>query len=110
GVARYGRSARSAAGTSIVSPALRFGPLAEPLMSKQEKTRDAAPPRFSQRLWPLRALNFFMADFQAGIGPFLGVFLQAHGWRDGLIGTVMTAGGVAGMLVIAPAGAMVDAT
>ncbi|MCK1641653.1 MFS transporter [Bradyrhizobium sp. 157] len=51
-----------------------------------------------------------MADMQAGIGPFLGVFLLAHGWRSGLIGTVMTVGGVAGMLMTAPAGALVDAT
>ena len=59
---------------------------------------------------PLEALNFFMADLQAGIGPFLGVFLLAHGWQSGWIGTVMTLGGVAGMLVTAPAGALVDAT
>ena len=39
-----------------------------------------------------------MADMQAGIGPFLGVFLLAHGWQSGLIGTVMTIGGVAGMV------------
>jgi hypothetical protein len=45
----------------------------------------------------LLSLNFFMADMQAGIGPFLGVFLLAHGWQSGLIGTVMTVGGVAGM-------------
>jgi MFS family permease len=55
-------------------------------------------------------LNFFMADMQAGIGPFLGVFLLAHGWESGLIGSVMTIGGVAGMLMTAPAGALVDAT
>lgn len=61
-------------------------------------------------LWPLLALNFFMADFQAGIGPFLGVFLLDHGWQSGLVGTVMTIGGVAGMLVVIPAGAMIDAT
>ncbi len=59
---------------------------------------------------PLMALNFFMADMQAGIGPFLGVFLLAHGWQSGLIGTVMTVGGVAGMVMTTPAGAMVDAT
>ena len=59
---------------------------------------------------PLQSLNFFMADMQAGIGPFLGVFLLAHGWRSGLIGSVMTIGGVAGMLMTAPAGALVDAT
>src|SRR4051812_36099311 len=61
-------------------------------------------------LWPLLSLNFFMADMQAGIGPFLGVFLLAHGWESGWIGTVMTIGGVAGMIMTAPAGAWFDAT
>jgi MFS family permease len=61
-------------------------------------------------VWPLQSLNFFMADMQAGIGPFLGVFLLAHGWQSGLIGSVMTIGGVAGMLMTAPAGALVDRT
>jgi MFS family permease len=61
-------------------------------------------------IWPLQSLNFFMADMQAGIGPFLGVFLLAHGWQSGLIGTVMTVGGVAGMVMTAPAGALIDAT
>ena len=51
-----------------------------------------------------------MADMQAGVGPFLGVFLLAHGWQSGLIGSVMTIGGVAGMIMTAPAGALVDAT
>lgn len=51
-----------------------------------------------------------MADMQAGIGPFLGVFLHAHGWESGLIGTVMTLGGITGMLMTAPAGALIDAT
>lgn len=58
----------------------------------------------------LQALNFFMADMQAGIGPFLGVFLQQRGWATGPIGTVMTAGGVAGMVMTAPAGAFIDHT
>lgn len=51
-----------------------------------------------------------MADVQAGVGPFLGVFLLAHDWHSGLIGTVMTIGGLAGMAMTAPAGALVDAT
>ena len=59
---------------------------------------------------PLEALNFFMADVQAGIGPFLGVFLQARGWGTEMIGTVMTIGGIAGMLATVPGGALVDAT
>jgi MFS family permease len=58
----------------------------------------------------LQALNFFMADMQAGIGPFLGVFLQQRGWTAGPIGSVMTAGGVAGMVMTAPAGAFIDHT
>jgi MFS family permease len=64
----------------------------------------------SRGIWPLQSLNFFMADMQAGIGPFLGVFLLAHGWESGLIGTVMTIGGVAGMIMTTPAGALIDQT
>jgi MFS family permease len=59
---------------------------------------------------PLEALSFFMADMQAGIGPFLGVLLLSHGWRAGAIGTVISVGAVAGMLAVSPCGAMVDAT
>jgi MFS family permease len=60
--------------------------------------------------WPLHSLNFFMADMQAGIGPFLGVFLLAHGWQSGPIGSVMTIGGIAGMIMTVPAGALIDRT
>jgi MFS family permease len=71
-------------------------------------SRDRSPtPRVRRAL---ESLNFFMADMQAGIGPFLGVFLLAHGWESGWIGTVMTIGGVAGMIMTAPAGALIDAT
>ncbi|OZI26279.1 MFS transporter [Bordetella genomosp. 9] len=62
------------------------------------------------RQYKLEALNFFMADVQAGLGPFLGVFLQAQGWRPDAIGAMMTLGGIAGMLATSPAGALVDAT
>ena len=72
--------------------------------------QQSPPDQGSKAIWPLQSLNFFMADMQAGIGPFLGVFLLAHGWESGLIGSVMTIGGVAGMLMTAPAGALVDAT
>jgi hypothetical protein len=53
----------------------------------------------------LRSLNFFMADMQSGIGPFLGVLLLAHGWQSGWIGSVMTIGSIAGVIMTAPAGA-----
>ena len=74
------------------------------------KPHSPSDKRETRGIWPLQSLNFFMADMQAGIGPFLGVFLLTHGWQSGPIGTVMTIGGVAGMLVTAPAGALVDGT
>ena len=55
-------------------------------------SKDTTGSKFGS-LKALKALNFFMADIQAGIGPFLGVFLLAHGWKSGLIGSVMTIGG-----------------
>lgn len=58
----------------------------------------------------LQALNFFMADMEAGIGPFLGVLLASRGWHTGTIGAVITLGAIVGMLAVAPAGALVDAT
>ena len=74
----------------------------------------AKPPRqhgakkSATRLWPLLALNFFMADMQSGIGPFLSVFLLEHGWASGVIGTAMTIGNVAGMLITTPVGGLID--
>lgn len=64
----------------------------------------------SRTIWALQSLNFFMADMQAGIGPFLGVFLLAHAWQSGLIGTVMSIGGIAGMVMTVPASALIDST
>jgi MFS family permease len=58
---------------------------------------------------PLLAVSFFAADVQAGVGPFLGIYLQSRGWTPDLIGTVLTIGSIVGMLVTAPAGALVDA-
>jgi len=51
-----------------------------------------------------------MADMQSGIGPFVGVFLQERGWATGLIGTAMTIGNVAGMLVTTPIGGFIDSS
>jgi predicted MFS family arabinose efflux permease len=60
------------------------------------------------RLWPLLAVNFFMADMQSGIGPFVGVFLAQRGWDSGLIGTALTIGNIAGMLITTPVGGFID--
>jgi predicted MFS family arabinose efflux permease len=77
-----------------------------PMSARRRNVRTAR----QHRLWPLLALNFFMADMQSGIGPFVGVFLQAHGWASGLIGSAMTLGNVAGMLIQTPVGGFIDTT
>ncbi len=61
------------------------------------------------RRW-LPGLNFFLADVRDGLGPFLGVFLLAQGWRLDDIGYVTALGGIAGMLATTPLGALVDAS
>ena len=58
----------------------------------------------------LYAVNFFMADMSAGMGPFLGVLLASRGWSTGAIGTVITLGAIVGMVAVPLAGAVVDAT
>lgn len=78
------------------------------MKNKSATVRSSNTPSAFQK--PLEALNFFMADMQAGIGPFLGIFLLAHQWKAGPIGTVMSLGGVAGVLVTIPAGALIDKT
>jgi MFS family permease len=56
----------------------------------------------------LDAVNFFVADVQDGLGPYLGVFLQQQHWSPTGIGVVMTIGGLAGMAATTPLGALVD--
>jgi predicted MFS family arabinose efflux permease len=79
-------------------------------MAPNSADRGDEKPESPKGIWALEALSFFMADVQAGLGPFLGVFLQPRSWKSGPIGAVMTIGGVAGMLVTAPAGALIDQT
>jgi len=66
------------------------------------------PASIQQSTRALEAASFFLADVQAGVGPFLGVYLQAHHWAPGRIGTAMTVGGLAALFATAPAGAIVD--
>lgn len=58
----------------------------------------------------LVALNFFMADVQGGLGPFLATWLASTGWQPERVGLVMTIGGLVGLAFNAPAGALVDRT
>jgi len=76
-------------------------------MASKRPSAAAAPTRDRVALY---AVNFFMADMEAGMGPFLGVLLQSRGWTTGAIGGVITLGAVVGLLTVTPAGALVDAT
>jgi MFS family permease len=61
------------------------------------------------RLPGLDWLNFFIANFQTGFGPFISVYLTSSGWTQGAIGAALSAGTVASMASQVPAGALVDA-
>jgi len=62
-------------------------------------------------LWALDGVNFFLADVQAGLGPFLGVYLiNKETWNPANIGLILTLGGAVGLLLNAPAGALIDAS
>jgi MFS family permease len=53
-------------------------------------------------------LNFFLADVQTGVGPFLAIYLAGYQWNEQSVGIALTVGGIAGILTQAPAGALVD--
>jgi predicted MFS family arabinose efflux permease len=56
-------------------------------------------------------LNFFLADVQTGVGPFLAIYLTAtRKWNPAQVGAAMAAQGLAGIVAQSPAGALVDAT
>ena len=55
---------------------------------------------------PLEWLNFFLADVQTGLGPFLAAYLASSGWNPGSVGYVLTLGGLVGVAMQTPAGAI----
>lgn len=56
----------------------------------------------------LEATNFFLADVQTGLGPFLAAYLAGAGWGPGRVGMALTVGGIITVVLQAPAGAIVD--
>ena len=53
-------------------------------------------------------LNFFLADVQTGVGPFLAIYLAGLKWNEQLVGVALTVGGIAGIVANTPAGALID--
>ncbi len=56
----------------------------------------------------LEATNFFLADVQTGLGPFLAASLAGAGWQPSRVGMALTVGGIVTVLLQTPAGAIVD--
>ena len=52
----------------------------------------------------LDGINFFNAAMLAGFGPYVAVYLAEQKWTQGNIGLVLTASGLAGLLVLMPGG------
>ncbi len=71
-----------------------------------ERTAQSRPGRASLR--GLDWLNFFLADVQSGVGPFLAIYLAASGWSAETVGIALTGGGIAGIIAQTPAGALAD--
>lgn len=63
-----------------------------------------------RNLRALEWLNFFLADVQTGVGPFLAAYLAATGWNPGRVGLALTFGGLVTVALQTPAGAVIDAT
>jgi MFS family permease len=76
-------------------------------MSTKPLTLEEKKPS-SGTLHGLDWLNFFLADVQSGVGPFLAIYLAGYKWNEQLVGMVLTVGGMAGILTNTPAGALVD--
>jgi predicted MFS family arabinose efflux permease len=53
-------------------------------------------------------LNFFLADVQSGVGPFLAIYLTGAAWNEQAIGIALTVGGIAAILAQTPVGALAD--
>ncbi len=73
----------------------------------QEAPDDPRRPS-SRTLRGLDWLNFFLADVQTGVGPFLAMYLVAYGWNEERVGLALTVGGIAGIATQTPLGGLVD--
>jgi len=75
--------------------------------SDTQKAKEAKTPSAST-LRGLDWLNFFLADVQTGVGPFLAIYLAGYKWNEERVGLALMVGGIAGILTQTPAGALVD--
>lgn len=77
--------------------------------AKQDGSLDLANDPKQGSIRALRALNFFIADVQNGMGPYMALFLQSSvHWNQAQIGSALAAGNIAQVLAQTPAGALID--
>jgi MFS family permease len=84
--------------------------VAEPAMSQPSSDHNHLQIEDGKRR-SIRALewtNFFLADVQAGVGPFVAAYLASLGWQAGAVGRALTFGGIISVLLQTPAGWIVD--
>jgi len=65
-------------------------------------------PSKKRSIQALESTNFFLADVQTGLGPFLAAYLSGAGWDPGRVGMALTIGGIITVVLQAPVGAIVD--
>jgi predicted MFS family arabinose efflux permease len=68
----------------------------------------AAPASSSPSLPALQWLNFFVADVQTGVGPFLAAYLTSRGWNPRDTGLALTLGGLVTVASGPFAGSFID--
>ncbi len=62
----------------------------------------------AQSTHAMEATNFFLADVQTGLGPFVAAYLAASGWKAGAVGHALTVAGIVTVVLQTPAGWIVD--
>jgi MFS family permease len=70
----------------------------------------ASPAALRRSIASLGWLNFFLADVQTGVGPFLAAYLAASHWNPRGVGLALTFGGLVTVAVSPLAGGLVDAS
>jgi hypothetical protein len=65
---------------------------------REKRQRNHRRLLFSRTLRGLDWLNFFLADVQTGVGPFLAIYLAGYGWNEQRVGIALSGGGIAGIL------------
>lgn len=77
--------------------------------NRRNDVSNARPGSDRGTLRSLEWLNFFVADVQTGLGPFIAAYLASSGWNAAHVGYALTFGGLVTVAVQTPAGAIVDA-